>query len=234
MKFSVIIFPGSNCDKDCVYVLRDLLKQEVIEVFHNEEKLPSQTDCVIIPGGFSYGDYLRSGAIARFSKIIDPIIDFANKGGLTIGICNGFQILCEIGLLPGALTKNKSLSFICDEVYLKVVNNKTPFTKLYKEGESIKLPIAHGDGCYVSNDIDKNQIVFQYCDKNGNPNEDSNPNGSINNIAGVTKCSKNSLSPNVLGMMPHPERACENILGSEDGKKLFESIIHSQLSIVNS
>ena len=222
MKFAVIIFPGSNCDKDCVHVLRDILKQDVVETFHETSQLPSGTDCVILPGGFSYGDYLRSGAIARFSKIINPIIDFANKGGLVFGTCNGFQILCEIGLLPGALTKNKSLSFICDDVYLKVVNNKTPFTSSYKLGEVIKIPIAHGEGRYVSNNINKNQIVFQYCDKNGNITEESNPNGSIENIAGIA-----NQKGNVFGMMPHPERACESILGSEDGKKLFESIISS-------
>ncbi|MBI3590728.1 MAG: phosphoribosylformylglycinamidine synthase I [Candidatus Melainabacteria bacterium] len=225
MKFAVIIFPGSNCDKDCVYVLRDLLKQDVVEVFHEVPQLPKGIDCVILPGGFSYGDYLRSGAIARFSKIINPIIGFANKGGLVIGICNGFQILCEIGLLPGALTRNKSLSFICDDVYLKVGSNKplqNPFTNLYKPGEVIKIPIAHGDGRYVSKNINKNQIVFQYCDKNGNITQESNPNGSMENIAGII-----NEKGNVLGMMPHPERACENILGSEDGKKLFESVISS-------
>ena len=218
MHFSVIIFPGSNCDKDCVHVLRDVLKQDVQEVFHLEEKLPSGTDCVIIPGGFSYGDYLRSGSIAGFSKIIPSIINFAKKGGLVIGICNGFQILCEIGLLPGALTKNKSLSFICEEVYLKVVNNKTPFTSLYKEGEIIKLPIAHGDGRYIPKDLSEDQIVFKYCDRNGNITEESNPNGSDQNIAGM-------INSNVLGMMPHPERASESILGCEDGKRLFESVI---------
>ncbi|MBI2995536.1 MAG: phosphoribosylformylglycinamidine synthase subunit PurQ [Candidatus Melainabacteria bacterium] len=220
MKFSVIIFPGSNCDKDCVYVLKDVLKQNVEEVFHTEEHLPKGTDCVVLPGGFSYGDYLRAGAIARFSKIINPIIDFANKGGLVIGICNGFQILCEMGLLPGALTTNKTRSFICDDVYLKLVNNKTPFTSLYQEGEIIKLPIAHGDGKYVSKDVDKSQIVFQYCDKDENITEESNPNGSIQNIAGII-----NEKGNVLGMMPHPERACESILGSEDGIKLFKSIL---------
>lgn len=220
MKFSVIIFPGSNCDKDCVYILRDIFKQDVIETFHETSHLPTDIDCVILPGGFSYGDYLRSGAIARFSKIINPIIDFANKGGLVIGICNGFQILCEIGLLPGALTTNKSRSFICDEVYLKVINNKTPFTSLYKEGEIIKVPIAHGDGRYVSKKIDENQIVFQYCDKDGNLTEESNPNGSVGNIAGII-----NKKENIIGMMPHPERVCENILGGIDGKRLFESVI---------
>ncbi len=221
MRFVVITFPGSNCDKDCTHVLKDIFKQDVIEVFHNEEKLPDKTDCVILPGGFSYGDYLRSGAISRFSKIISSVVEFANKGGLVIGICNGFQILCEIGLLSGALTKNKSLNFICDEVYLKVVNNQTPFTKSYKEGEIIKLPIAHGDGRYIPKDINSSQIIFQYCDKKGNITEEANPNGSINNIAGIIN------TPNILGMMPHPERSCENILGSEDGKRLLESIIVS-------
>ena len=224
MKFSVITFPGSNYDKDCVYALKDVLKQDVVEVFHNEEKLPSGTDCVILPGGFSYGDYLRSGAIARFSKIVNPVIDFANRGGLVMGICNGFQIVCEMGLLPGALTINKSRSFICDEVYLKVVNNKTPFTSLYKKDEIIKVPIAHGDGRYVSKNINKNQIIFQYCDKDGNITEESNPNGSIENIAGII-----NEKGNILGMMPHPERVCENILGGEDGKRLFESVMKNLL-----
>lgn len=225
MKFAVIIFPGSNCDKDCVYVLRDILKQDVTEVFHTEESLPPKTDCVILPGGFSYGDYLRTGAIATFSRIISKVINFAEKGNLVLGICNGFQILCEIGLLPGALTKNKSLSFICDEVYLKVVNNNTPFTNKYKENEVIKLPIAHGEGRYVSNGTEENLIVFQYCDKNSNLSESSNPNGSIYNISGI----KNKKG-NVLGLMPHPERASEKILGNTDGLRLFESIINSPSS----
>ena len=220
MRFSIVVFPGSNCDKDCTDVLTRVLKQEVIEVFHNEESLPKKTDCVVIPGGFSYGDYLRSGAIARFSKVINSVISFANKGGLVIGICNGFQILCEAGLLNGALSKNKSLTFICNEVYMKVINNKTPFTSLYKEGEIIKLPIAHGDGCYISENISKEQIVFQYCDKSGNINKESNPNGSMENIAGII-----NKRGNVLGMMPHPERACEKVLGGEDGILLFESIL---------
>ena len=232
MRFSVITFPGSNCDTDCVNVLRDLLKQEVVETFHETLQLPDEIDCVVIPGGFSYGDYLRSGAIARFSNII-----FANKGGLVIGICNGFQILCEAKLLPGALNKNKNLSFICDDVYLKVKNNKTPFTSQYKEGEIIKLPIAHGDGCYISKDINEEQIVFQYCDKDGNVTPESNPNGSVNNIAGIIsspirRYTDTPIRPNVLGMMPHPERACENILGSKDGIKLFESIIKTKSRVL--
>ena len=231
MKFAVIIFPGSNCDKDCIYVLKDLLKQEVVEVFHETSQLPKDTECVVIPGGFSYGDYLRAGAIARFSKIINPIIDFAKKGGLVFGICNGFQILCECGLLPGALAKNKSLSFICDDVYLKVINNKTPFTNAYNEGEIIKLPIAHGEGKYITEKSDKAQIIFQYCDKDGNIIEESNPNGSIQNIAGIAfsaLSTQHSVLLNILGMMPHPERACEKILGRDDGIKLFESVIHSK------
>ena len=227
MKFSIIIFPGSNCDEDCIHVLKDVLGQEVNKVFHTEEKLP-KTDCVVIPGGFSYGDYLRSGAIARFSNIINPITDFANKGGIVIGICNGFQILCEAGLLPGALTSNKSLSFICNEVYLKVVNNKTLFTSSYKKDEVIKIPIAHGDGRYVSQNTNKDQIIFQYCDKNGNITKESNPNGSIENIAGIT-----NQKGTILGMMPHPERACESILGNEDGKKLFASLINSSIALVH-
>lgn len=232
MKFSVIIFPGSNCDQDCVYVLRNLLKQDVVEVFH-EMSLPPDVDCVVLPGGFSYGDYLRAGAISRFSKITNSIIDFANKGGLVFGTCNGFQILCEMGLLPGTLTKNKSLSFICDEIYLKVINNKTPFTNMYKEGEIIKMPIAHGEGRFVSNNIKKEQIVFQYCDKDGNVTEEANPNGSYLNIAGITNLTSHlsPLTSNILGMMPHPERVCEKILGCEDGLKLFKSIISSKVSV---
>ncbi len=226
MKFAVITFPGSNCDKDCVHVLKDVLKQDVEEVFHDEEKLPEGIECVVIPGGFSYGDYLRSGAIAGFSRIIKSVKDFAAKGGLVIGICNGFQILCETGLLEGALTKNKSLSFICDEVYLKIINNKTLFTNAYKKGEVIKLPIAHGDGRYISESINKDQIIFQYCDKDGNLTEESNPNGSVQNIAGII-----NKKGNVLGMMPHPERLCEEILGSTDGIRLFESIVKSALKV---
>ena len=232
MKFAVIIFPGSNCDQDCIHVLRNVFKQDVVEVFHTETELPAGVNCIVLPGGFTYGDYLRAGSIAGFSNIIPAVIKFANSGGLVIGICNGFQILCEIGLLPGALTKNKSLSFVCDEVYLKVVNNKTPFTSLYKKDEIIRLPIAHGDGRYIANNVDESQIIFKYCDKDGNITENSNPNGSMLNIAGIT----NSLSPNsylltsnILGLMPHPERACESILGSKDGKKLFESIINVQV-----
>ena len=225
MKFSVIIFPGSNCDEDCIHVLKNVLGQEVNKVFHTEEKLP-KTDCVVIPGGFSYGDYLRSGAIARFSNIINPIIDFANKGGLVIGICNGFQILCEAGLLPGALTANKSLSFICDEVYLKISNSKTKFTSEYRNDEIIRLPIAHGDGHYIPKDLNKDQIIFQYCSKDGVISDNFNPNGSAENIAGVI-----NKKGNVLGMMPHPERACENILGGDNGKRLFESIINSRSKV---
>lgn len=226
MKFAVIIFPGSNCDKDCIHALKNIFHQEVIEVFHKETELPKNTDCVVIPGGFSYGDYLRTGAIANFANIIPAIKDFANNGGLVIGICNGFQILCESGILPGALTKNKSLSFICEPVYLKVVNNKTPFTSQYKSGEIISLPIAHGDGRYISNNLKDDQIVFQYCDSKGNISDSSNPNGSDQNIAGIV-----NPKQNVLGLMPHPERACEDLLGSEDGKKIFESIINSKVSL---
>lgn len=226
MKFSVLIFPGSNCDKDCVNVLKNVFNQSVEEVFHKEEKLPGNTDCVVVPGGFSYGDYLRPGSIAGFSKIIEPLKDFANSGGLVIGICNGFQVLCEVGLLPGALTKNKTLNFICDEVYMKVVNNKTPFTSAYRKDEVIKLPIAHGDGRYVNREVSDDQIIFQFCDKNGNVTEASNPNGSVNNITGVT-----NKKGNVLGMMPHPERASEELLGNVDGRKLFESLIKSKVRV---
>ncbi|NQU17462.1 MAG: phosphoribosylformylglycinamidine synthase subunit PurQ [Candidatus Saganbacteria bacterium] len=220
MKFGIIVFPGSNCDHDCFHVIKNVMKQPVEYIWHADKKL-DHFDCVILPGGFSYGDYLRSGAIARFAKIMDPVKKYADRGGKVIGICNGFQILCEAGLLPGALHKNSSLRFICKDVKLKVTNNKTAFTHLYKKNQSVTIPIAHADGNYVCDkktlkEIKKNrQIVFTYL---GN-----NPNGSLANIAGI--CNK---AGNVLGMMPHPERVCEQILGNTDGHPLFESLISIQ------
>lgn len=217
MKFGVIVFPGSNCDHDCYNAVKNVLKQPVSYIWHTETNL-SKFDCIIIPGGFSYGDYLRCGAIARFAKVMDALKAFADKGKLVIGICNGFQILCEAGLLPGALQQNKDLKFICKFVDLKVENNKTKFTKKYKKNEVLRIPIAHGEGNYTCDkatlaQLKKNkQIIFTY--------KGENPNGSTANIAGI--CNKKR---NVLGMMPHPERASELILGSEDGLKLFKSII---------
>jgi phosphoribosylformylglycinamidine synthase I len=216
MKFGVIVFPGSNCDIDCFHAVGDVLGHEVEYIWHDEEK-PDGFDCFILPGGFSYGDYLRCGAVARFSRIMEAVKDHAASGKLDIGICNGFQILTEVGLLPGALVRNINLKFICETVPLRVEVTDTPFTNLYKKGEIINIPIAHGEGNYVVDEatlkkMKKNgQIVFTYVD---------NPNGSMENIAGV--CNE---SRNVLGMMPHPERACEEILGNNDGRRLFESII---------
>ena len=225
MKVAVLVFPGSNCDRDCEYVIRHLLRQSVQLVWHKESNL-KDFDLVIIPGGFSYGDYLRAGAIARFSPILAEVERFAGAGGLVIGICNGFQILVEAGLLPGALFRNQTLKFICQKVYLKVEQTDTPFTSLYSPSQIIQLPIAHGDGCYWA---DKDtlaelhqhrQIVFRYCTEQGEATDAANPNGSMENIAGI--CNKGR---NVLGMMPHPERQAEGILGGEDGRLLFESVV---------
>lgn len=218
MNFGIIIFPGSNCDLDCFHVIKNVFKKDVSYIWHEDNNL-SRFDCIILPGGFSYGDYLRAGAIARFSKVMNSLKKYAQKGrGLVIGICNGFQILTEAGLLPGALTRNKNLKFICKFVKIKVKNTKTPFTNLCKKDQILNIPIAHAEGNYTcSEEIlkklkKKNQIVFQYSGEN--------PNGSLLNIAGI--CNEKG---NVLGMMPHPERASEEILGSTDGKFIFESII---------
>jgi len=225
-KFGVVIFPGSNCDHDSYYVVKKILNREVKFIWHQETSL-DDTDVIILPGGFSYGDYLRSGAIARFSPVMNAVTDFAKKGGIVIGICNGFQILLEAGLLPGAMMKNNSLKFICKFVNLKIANNDTPFTNKLEKDEIINIPIAHGDGNYFASEDtikelqDNNQIVFQYCDKNGNISDEANPNGSLLNIAGIINKQKN-----VLGMMPHPERASDKVLGYTDGYKIFDSIIN--------
>ncbi|WPX07598.1 phosphoribosylformylglycinamidine synthase subunit PurQ [Anaerocellum danielii] len=227
MKFGVVVFPGSNCDSDCFHVIKDVINEDVEYIWHGSGEKLTGFDCIILPGGFSYGDYLRAGAIARFSKVMPRIEEFAQNGGLVIGICNGFQILTESHLLPGALIRNKNLKFICSDQYVKVVNPDTPFTNLYKEGEVINLPIAHGEGNYVVDEetlkqmIQNQQIVLQYCDKYGNVNEGTNPNGSILNIAGI--CNKEK---NVFGLMPHPERSSEKILGCEDGNRVFLSIVN--------
>lgn len=227
MKWAVIVFPGSNCDNDCYYILKDILGQDVSYKWHKDTSL-SGIDCVILPGGFSYGDYLRSGAIARFSPIMNEVIRFANNGGMVIGICNGFQILLEAGLLPGAMLRNKDLRFICKDVCLRVENNETAFTNETKKGQVLKIPIAHAEGNYfVENEtLDKlqknNQIIFRYCTPEGDDIPVANPNGAIDNIAGI--CNENG---NVLGMMPHPERVIEHVLGGVDGRLIFESIINS-------
>ncbi len=221
MKAAVVVFPGSNCDRDAYHVLRHVIGFDCQYVFHKENFHPEDFDLIVLPGGFSYGDYLRAGAIARFSPVMRSVTTAAQSGVLVLGICNGFQILTEAGLLPGALMKNKDLRFHCHDVYLLVENNETPFTCFYRKGEVVKMSIAHGEGSYYTEDLRsiRDQVVFRYCEKDGSTTESANPNGSIFNIAGVVnECG------NVLGLMPHPERCGEAILGSADGRKLFESI----------
>jgi len=214
-KFGVVVFPGSNCDQDCFHVIKDVLKQEVEYVWHKTTSVDG-FDCLIIPGGFSYGDYLRCGAIARFSLIMESVIKFANNGGLVIGICNGFQVLLEAGLLPGAMMRNTNLHFICKYVDLKVDSTNTPFSSEYKKGQVIRIPIAHNEGNYYIDEkglaeLKKNdQIVFRYVE---------NPNGAIDDIAGIVNKNRN-----VLGIMPHPERSSEEDIGSDDGLVIFRSI----------
>tara|TARA_B110000014_G_scaffold215881_1_gene169746 strand:+ start:742 stop:1440 length:699 start_codon:yes stop_codon:yes gene_type:complete len=225
INFGVIQFPGSNCEQDCFYVVKHILKQNCSYVWHDSKSLKN-IDCIIVPGGFSYGDYLRTGAIAAQSNISSKIKDFANSGGVVIGICNGFQILTELKLLPGVLLRNKSLNFICKDVNLKVAKGDSIFTSEYYENEILKIPIAHAEGNFYLNkseivDVKKfNQIIFQYTSSEGLIDKDSNPNGSILNIAGIR-----NRKGNVLGLMPHPERVSENLLGGLDGKKIFQSII---------
>ena len=227
MRTGIVVFPGTWSDKDCMHVLRDVLNQSTEYIWHQETDL-NKYECIVIPGGFSYGDYLRAGAIARFAPVMKSITDFANNGGLVIGICNGFQVLCEAGLLPGVLMRNDHLKFRCEWVNLKVETASTPFTKSITTLNPLRVPISHGEGqYYVSEDTLKglerdDQIVFRYCEPNGDVTKESNPNGSVNNIAGIINSNRN-----VLGMMPHPEKACEDILGSSDGLSIFQSIINS-------
>lgn len=224
-KFAVIRFPGSNCDQDCYHVLNDVLKQDVRYVWHKDTHL-EKDEIIILPGGFSYGDYLRCGALACFSPIMAAVKEAAARGQLVLGICNGFQILCEVGLLPGALVRNRDLHFICENTFLRMETNDTPFTSRYTKGQTLRIPIAHGDGCYMAEDsiveaLEKNnQIVFRYADADSKISPAANPNGSTRNIAGI--CNE---TRNVLGMMPHPERACEELLGETDGLDLFQSLI---------
>lgn len=218
MKFAVIRFPGSNCDQDCVYALNHLEGASADYVWHKDSSL-SGFDAVVVPGGFSYGDYLRCGAIARFSPIMQSVKDFAAAGGPVIGICNGFQILCESGLLPGALVRNRDLHFLCEHVNVRVEQDNTPFTNTLKAGDLLNLPIAHGEGCYFADDSTLQQlnasgrVLLRY--------EDPNPNGSRENIAGI--CNEGR---NVFGLMPHPERACDSRLGSTDGLAIFQSLLN--------
>lgn len=225
MKFGVVTFPGSNCDADMIYVLEELLDQKVEKLWHKDRDLKG-SDFVILPGGFSYGDYLRSGAIAKLSPIMEEVIQHANKGGYVMGICNGFQILTESGLLDGALLHNSNQKFICQNIYLKPANNSTAITKDLNTEKAYKIPIAHGEGRFYAKEDslkkiqDNDQILFSYCSKDGIISEASNPNGSLNNIAGI--CNEGR---NVFGMMPHPERASDNELSNIDGRAFFESIL---------
>ncbi|MCB9192653.1 MAG: phosphoribosylformylglycinamidine synthase subunit PurQ [Flavobacteriales bacterium] len=225
MKFGVVIFPGSNCDQDMIYVLRNVMKQEVVELWHKDHDLQG-VDFVVLPGGFSFGDYLRSGAIARFSPIMTEVIEFAKNGGYVFGVCNGFQVLCEAGLLPGALLHNNNQKFICKNVFIKSETDNSMVTNQVKTGAALKIPIAHGEGRFYADEATladmkaNDQILFRYCDANGNVDAAHNPNGSLENIAGVTNKGRN-----VFGMMPHPERAADPNLANEDGKALFESIL---------
>lgn len=225
MKFGVVVFPGSNCDADCYHVVQNILEQPVDYIWHQEKDIKGY-DALILPGGFSYGDYLRTGAIARFSPVMPAVMEFAHQGGLIIGICNGFQILLEAGLLPGAMLRNRSLTFICQPVWLKVQNEATPFTNQLHKGEVLQIPIAHGEGNYFCDPStlqslkDNKQILFTYCGPNGEEEDFHNPNGSLANIAGI--CNRKG---NVLGMMPHPERCSEEVLGGTDGYKIFASIL---------
>jgi phosphoribosylformylglycinamidine synthase subunit PurQ / glutaminase len=225
MNFAVLQFPGSNCDQDCVHVLKNVLGHSASLLWHKERSLGA-ADAVIVPGGFSYGDYLRTGAIARFSPVMQAVQEFAAQGGLVLGICNGFQILCEASLLPGALVRNRSLQFRCEHVYLKTATTDSPFTNRVPEGQLIRIPIAHGEGCYFAEPetlakLEANrQILWQYCNAEGELTERANPNGSVHGIAGV--CNEKR---NVAGLMPHPERGSESILESEDGRLIFESMI---------
>ncbi len=225
MNIGVVVFPGSNCDHDCVHVLGDVLGQTVRSIWHKETALDG-LDAVVLPGGFSYGDYLRTGAIARFSPVMGAVQKFAASGGLVLGICNGFQILLEAGLLPGAMLRNKSLTFICQDVFVRVENAATAFTSRNESGQVLKIPIAHADGNYYTDEVTLSQlqanaqIVFRYCTPDGQITKEANPNGSLNSIAGII-----NARGNVLGMMPHPERCAEEVLGNEDGRLLFLSML---------
>jgi phosphoribosylformylglycinamidine synthase I len=232
MRFAVIVFPGTWSDHDCQYVLRDVLGQEVDLVWHRETDL-SRYDCVVLPGGFSYGDYLRTGAIARFSPVMEAVARHAEAGRPVIGICNGFQILCEAGLLPGALMRNESLEFRCQDVHLRVENTASPFTRLCRPGQVLRLTIAHGEGRYYADGATldaleaSGRVAFRYCSPEGEITSEANPNGSLRNIAGIV-----NERGNVLGMMPHPERAGEALMGGSDGLLLWRSVIEAGVAAV--
>ena len=224
-RVGILVFPGSNCDRDCHYAVTQVMNAEASFIWHKDSTLPP-LDAVIIPGGFSYGDYLRTGAIARFSPVMTAVIRFAEAGGLVLGICNGFQILLEAGLLPGAMLRNRSLSFICKDIHVRIENTATPFTSRCRPGQVLTLPIAHGEGNYYADPATlstlkaKNQIVFRYCTKDGAVTPEANPNGSLDNIGGIA-----NETGNVLGMMPHPERCADALLGNEDGRLILLSLL---------
>jgi len=233
MKFGVVVFPGTWSDKDCFYVIDQVLHQPVEYIWHKDTDLTG-FDCIILPGGFSYGDYLRCGAIARFSPVMKSVEAFANAGGLVYGICNGFQILCESGLLPGVLIRNDHLQFRCEWTSLRIENSDSPFTSKAEAGQIISVPISHGEGNYFADsatlyEIEKNnQVIFRYSSPEGCIDRENNPNGSLNNIAGIT-----NKEGNVLGMMPHPERCCDPLLGSTDGEVIFRSISDTLLKVTS-
>jgi len=225
MKFGIVVFPGTWSDRDCYYSIHNICGQDAVYIWHKDTDL-SGCDCIVLPGGFSYGDYLRTGAIARFSPVMDSVADFSKKGRPVIGICNGFQVLCEAHLLPGVLRQNDHLQYRCQWTYLKTVNNTTPFTSKCKKGQVLKIPISHYEGRYyadesVINELeDTGRVAFRYGTPSGEITGEANPNGALNNIAGIV-----NKQGNVLGMMPHPERSCEDILGSTDGNIIWESLI---------
>ena len=225
MKWGVLVFPGSNDDQDALWALSEVLGQEAVPLWHKNADLGG-AEAIVVPGGFSYGDYLRCGAMARFSPVMQNVRAFAASGGPVVGICNGFQILCEAGLLPGALVRNRSLSFVCERVHLRVENPDTPFTRRCAKGEILEIPIKHGEGCYVADDATLNeieargQVLLRYVDASGEPTPGANPNGSLHSIAAVMNAGRN-----VFGLMPHPEHAVETIVGGEDGRKLLGSLI---------
>ena len=225
MKFGVVVFPGTWSDGDCYHAITDVLGQQAEYVWHKETDV-SGYDCVVLPGGFSYGDYLRAGALARFSPVMGAVADFADRGGLVLGICNGFQVLCEAGLLPGALMRNAHLQFRCQWVNLRVENASTPFTNTTRPGQVLRIPISHGEGSYFADpetigELEREgRVFFRYSTDGGEITDEANPNGSLGNIAGIA-----SAGGNVLGMMPHPERCCEPLLGGEDGLHIFRSIV---------
>lgn len=231
MKFGVVVFPGSNCDRDMAWVTQGLLGQTTRMVWHEDSDI-ADIDVMIVPGGFSYGDYLRCGAIARFSPVMRATIDHAGQGKPVLGVCNGFQVLTEVGLLPGALMRNRDLHFICDRWPLKVESNSSLWTREYQNGQIITVPIAHGEGCYYAEPEvlqqleDQGQVLFRYCNPQGEINQTTNPNGSLNNIAGIR-----NAQGNVLGMMPHPERAADSALGGTDGLGLFKSLLNAMAAV---